>query len=105
MAANHETRLENTTQSEARWQRPKMFRVVMHNDDYTTMDFVVDVLTGIFHKNKIEATNIMTDVHNSGKGVAGVYTYDIAVTKKIQTDRVSHEKGFPLKVTVDEEED
>ncbi len=81
---------------------PKMFSVIMHNDDITTMDFVVEVLTKIFHKDLVEASNIMMEVHNNGKGVAGTYTYDIAITKKIQAEQMSHEKGFPLKLSLDE---
>lgn len=102
MAAKNEAQTNSSSQTEAKCQQPSMFRVIIHNDDSTTMDFVVEVLTGIFHKSKIEATNIMLEVHNAGQGVAGVYTYDIAMTKKIQTDKASREKGFPLKVTVDE---
>ena len=65
-------------------KKPKMYRVIIYNDDYTTMDFVVEVLINIFHKNPAEATKIMFDVHNKGKGIVGIYTYDIALTKVIQ---------------------
>jgi len=81
---------------------PKMFAVVMHNDDYTSMDFVVDILQKIFQKNETDANRIMLEIHNAGKGVAGVYTYDIAVTKKTQADQLADEKGFPLKLTIAE---
>jgi len=83
-------------------REPKMFAVVLHNDDITTMDFVVELLVRIFHKTTVEGAEIMMNVHDSGKGVAGVYTYDIAVTKKLQADLLSREHGFPLKLTVDE---
>jgi len=81
---------------------PKLFAVILHNDDITTMDFVVELLVRIFHKTTTEGAEIMMNVHERGKGVAGVYTYDIAVTKKHQADLMSRERNFPLKLTVDE---
>ena len=81
---------------------PSMYAVVMYNDDITTMDFVVDVLMKVFHKTAVEASNIMLDIHQRGQGIAGIYTYDIAVTKKTHADRLSAEKGFPLKLAVQE---
>ena len=83
-------------------REPKMFAVIMHNDDITTMDFVVEVLVRIFHKTTAEGAKIMMDIHEHGKGVAGVYTYDLAITKKLQTNQMSRERGFPLKLTIDE---
>jgi ATP-dependent Clp protease adaptor protein ClpS len=83
-------------------RKPKMYMVIMHNDDYTTMDFVVEVLMKIFHKSSLDASNIMFQVHNNGKGVAGVYTYDIAATKKLQANQMAGHMGFPLKLTLDE---
>ena len=62
-------------------QEPKMYRVILHNDHYTTMDFVVEVLMIVFHKAAAEATKVMLDVHKKGAGICGVYTYDIASTK------------------------
>ncbi len=81
---------------------PKMYNVIMHNDDYTSMEFVVDILIKIFHKDMTEANNIMIKVHNNGRAIAGVYTYDIAITKKSQTELMANQKGFPLKITVEE---
>ena len=81
---------------------PKMFAVVLHNDDITTMDFVVDLLMRIFHKSTVEGAEIMMSVHENGKGIAGVYTYDIAVTKKRQADLMSREQNFPLRLSVEE---
>jgi len=89
-------------ESGVKLRQPKMYAVTMHNDDVTTMDFVVDVLVRVFRKPPAEASRIMMDIHNNGSGVAGVYTFDLAVTKKIQTERLAHEKGFPLRLTVDE---
>ncbi|MDQ2087337.1 ATP-dependent Clp protease adaptor ClpS [Herbivorax sp. ANBcel31] len=78
------------------YKTPKMYRVVFLNDDYTTMDFVVEVLMSIFNKNPLEATQIMLDVHQKGKGIVGTYTYDIAKTKIAQVEQVSKKRDFPL---------
>jgi len=83
-------------------QAPNMFAVLIHNDDITTMDFVVDVLVQIFQKPPQEAAALMMDVHEKGAGIAGVYVFDIACTKKFQADRLAAEKGFPLKLTIRE---
>ena len=83
-------------------KKPQMYAVVIYNDDYTTMDFVIEILVKIFHKTSVEASEIMMHVHTNGKGEAGVYTYDIALTKKLQTEQWANEKGFPLKITIDE---
>lgn len=76
---------------------PEEFRVILLNDDYTTMDFVVAVLMSVFHKSLIEATKIMLDVHQKGRGVVGTYTYDIALTKVNRVHSLAKENGFPLK--------
>lgn len=84
-------------------KRPKMYRVILHNDDYTTMEFVVEILVEIFNKNPIEASKIMYDVHKKGTGVAGVYPYDIAATKiAIVMDKAEIDQ-FPLKLSMEEE--
>ena len=84
-------------------KEPDMYRVVMLNDDYTTMEFVVEVLIDIFGKSEAEARRIMLAVHKQGRGVAGVYVYDIAVSKVAQVDEAAKKKGFPLKCTVEKE--
>ena len=78
-----------------------MYAVTLYNDDVTTMDFVVELLVKVFHKTSADASAIMMQVHQIGKGVAGIYTYDIAVTKKMQADRMAAEKGFPLRLSVE----
>ena len=83
-------------------KKPKSYVVIIHNDDYTTMDFVVDVLMKIFHKTQQEAVEIMNRVHNEGVGVVGVYTFDIAMTKKMETETLANRSNFPLKITIDE---
>jgi len=81
---------------------PQMYRVILHNDHYTTMEFVIDVLVKIFHKTAREATRIMLDVHRSGCGVCGVYSYDIARTKVFQVHTLARAQEFPLKCTFEE---
>lgn len=81
---------------------PKLYRVFILNDHYTTMDFVVKVLVEIFNKPAAEATLLMMDVHKKGRGVCGVYTYDIAITKVSQVHAMAKQNGFPLKCTYEE---
>lgn len=83
-------------------REPKMYRVLLHNDDYTTMDFVIEVLVSVFHKPAAEATRIMLDVHKKGIGVCGVYTYDIAQSRVAQVHRLARKSEFPLKCSIDE---
>lgn len=82
-------------------KEPDMYKVVLHNDDYTTREFVVEVLQIVFHKPAIEATRIMMDVHKRGKGVVGVYTWDIAQSKVMQVRQMAKAREFPLKCTVE----
>ncbi|MBP3191263.1 ATP-dependent Clp protease adapter ClpS [Natronogracilivirga saccharolytica] len=81
---------------------PPMYKVILLNDDYTTFDFVVSVLTGIFGKSVPEAVAITNDVHRKGSGVCGIYTRDIAETKVDMVARSSKEAGFPLRCTMEE---
>lgn len=82
---------------------PKMSKVVMLNDDYTTQDFVVSILRDVFNKNIDEATSIMLEIHNNGRGICGIYTYDIAQTKANIAIQKSRKAGYPLKIIVEEE--
>jgi len=88
---------------ETKIKKPNKYRVIIHNDDYTSMDFVVQVLVGVFKKQVVEATKIMFDVHKKGSGIAGIYSYDVGITKIDQTMQMSEESGFPLKLTLEEE--
>jgi len=81
---------------------PKLYGVKIHNDDYTPMDFVVQLLMQVFRKAEAEATSLMLDVHEKGHGLAGVYSYDIAATKMMQAQRMADAAGFPLKITMEE---
>ena len=91
------------TRKEEKLQAPRMWRVLLHNDDYTTQDFVVWVLETIFHKPHPEAFTIMMSVHRSGLGVAGVYTHDVAETKLKTTRQLAEQHEFPLLVTMEPE--
>jgi ATP-dependent Clp protease adaptor protein ClpS len=82
---------------------PRLYRVVLLNDDYTTMDFVVEILVQVFHKSPAEATKIMLDVHKKGSGVCGVYSYDIAQTKVAQVYRQAKQHSFPLQCSLEPE--
>lgn len=84
-------------------KEPEMYRVILHNDHYTTMDFVVEVIIKIFHKPVLEAAKIMMDVHKRGKGMVGVYPYDIAATKRDQVMQMARKRDFPLKCTIEED--
>ena len=80
-----------------------MWKVLLHNDDYTTQDFVVWVLEEVFQKPRAEALAVMLNVHRSGLGVAGVYTHDVAETKMKATKQLAEEQEFPLLVTIEPE--
>ncbi len=88
---------------EQKTREPDMFRVVLLNDDYTTMDFVVWIIQKIFHKPAAEATKIMMDVHKKGRGVVGVYSYDIARTKTVQVKQLAKEHEYPLECVIEKE--
>lgn len=79
---------------------PKMLKVIMLNDDFTTMEFVIELLISVFGKNPEEATFIMLKIHNEGEGVCGIYTYDIAYTKVHIARNKAKEAGFPLRILV-----
>ena len=78
-------------------KKPRMYGVVLLNDDYTPMEFVVWVLRVVFHKGQAEATRLMLDVHNKGKGLCGVFTYDVARTKAQQVENLAAKQDYPLK--------
>ena len=93
---------ETSEMTKSRVREPKRYQVIMHNDDYTPMEFVVEILMDIFHKSEEEATMLMLTVHQSGKAVVGNYSYDIAMSKvRAATDRAVAE-GFPFRLTIEE---
>lgn len=83
-------------------REPKHYRVIMHNDDFTSMEFVVEILMDIFRKEEMEAQRLMLMVHESGKAAVGTYPYDIAVTKVRAATERAKENGFPFRMTVEE---
>jgi ATP-dependent Clp protease adaptor protein ClpS len=84
-------------------KEPPMGVVILHNDDYTTMEFVVNILMLVFHKSGREAERIMMDVHKKGRGICGVYPLEVAETKVKQVELLAERHKFPLKCTVQEE--
>jgi ATP-dependent Clp protease adaptor protein ClpS len=97
-----ETNIVTKQKDKVKIKKPKQYKVVMYNDDYTTMEFVINVLVNVFNKKLIEAEKIMLDVHEKGKGVAGIYSHDIAITKVYTAMSMAKEQGFPFKLTVEE---
>jgi len=85
-------------------EEPPMYRVVLHNDDYTTMEFVVHVLMHIFHKTENESERIMLEVHRKGRAVCGIYTREIAQTKVEQVKTLAKQNQFPLLATYEVDE-
>jgi len=91
------------TKSRDKTREPAMYKVLLHNDDYTTMEFVVEILKFVFHKNEERAMTIMLNVHKKGVGVCGLYTYDIASTKINSVHTLAKERGYPLRCSMEEE--
>jgi ATP-dependent Clp protease adaptor protein ClpS len=89
--------------SENKVKRPRLFKVLLHNDDYTTREFVVDVLCSVFHKSEPEAVRVMLHVHHTGTGVAGVFTREIAETKVRTVQHLARQHEFPLQLTMEPE--
>jgi ATP-dependent Clp protease adaptor protein ClpS len=86
-------------------KRPRLYAVLLHNDDYTTREFVVQVLHSVFHRSEQDAIRIMLHVHRSGVGVAGVFTREVAETKMQRTERLARQQEFPLRLTMEPEEE
>jgi len=84
-------------------KEPPLYRVLLLNDDYTTMEFVVQVLMTVFSKSVAEATRIMLDVHHRGSGVCGVYPFEVAETKVETVHSLAHQKGYPLRCVMEQE--
>lgn len=91
------------TEVERKVEKPPLYKVLLHNDDYTTMDFVVFILRSVFRRTEEEAVRIMLHVHQRGMGVAGVYTREVAETKASKVMRLARDHDFPLLCTIEEE--
>ncbi|MEA2090972.1 MAG: ATP-dependent Clp protease adaptor ClpS [Campylobacterota bacterium] len=99
MAANTDLELFE----EVKIKYPKKYKVFLLNDDYTSMEFVIDILITIFHKSYNQAESIMLDIHKKEQGLCGVYTHEIAETKVMQVHKKAKDNGFPLKAIMEEE--
>lgn len=91
------------TESESKLEKPKLYKVILHNDDFTTMEFVVFVLEYVFSRSDAEAFTIMLKVHNEGSGIAGVYPFEIAAMKSEKAMNLARAREYPLLCTVEEE--
>lgn len=92
------------TERKVRLKKPNMYRVILLNDDYTPRDFVVWLLRNVFHLNESEATQKMLEIHNTGAGVAGVFSHDVARTKVFQVRGLAERHDHPLECTMEVEE-
>ena len=92
------------TESETKLEKPKLFKVVLHNDDFTTMEFVVFVLQTVFNHGESDAVRIMLNVHRQGLGLAGVYTYEVAQMKVDKVTNIARANEFPLLCTMEEDD-
>ena len=99
--SDYEEIVDSETEEEVK--EPSMYKVLLHNDDYTSMEFVVEVLLSVFNKSIEDATMIMLKVHKEGIGVSGVYTYEVAETKVDTVHTLAREREFPLKCTLEKE--
>lgn len=97
-----ETNISTVQKDKSKTKKPKHYKVIMYNDDYTTMEFVVEILINIFNKTIEQANKIMMDVHKKGMGIAGVYSYDIAITKVSIAMSKAEKEGFPFKLVIEE---
>jgi len=91
------------TETEKKLEKPRLYKVLLHNDDYTTMEFVVMVLTNIFNHKEEDAVQIMLHVHKNGLGVAGVFSYEIAETKVKKVHDMARQYEFPLRASMEAE--
>ncbi len=98
-----ETGVATRTKAEQRLERPKLYKVLLHNDDFTPMEFVVQILKAVFHKSESDATAIMFQAHLNGFAVAGVYAHEIAEEKVNRTSSLAREAQFPLLCTLEPE--
>ena len=98
-----DSRTKAGSSSKTKEKHPNMYKVILHNDDYTTMEFVVEILTSVFGKSLEKATQIMLNIHNKGKETCGIYPRQIAETKVETVHNLASNKGFPLKSTMEKE--
>jgi len=92
------------SQTKEKLKRPPLYKVLLHNDNYTTREFVVDVLRSVFHHSETDATRIMLYVHHKGVGVAGVYTLEVAEMKVRKVEQLAREQEYPLRLSLEPED-
>ncbi len=100
---NQKGKGQTALKTRQRTKKPRLYKVLLHNDDYTTQEFVVEVLMRFFQKDRITATKLMLDVHMKGHGIAGAYPYDVAESKIEKVTRVARATGHPLLLTMEPE--
>ncbi|MFW5925979.1 MAG: ATP-dependent Clp protease adaptor ClpS [Myxococcota bacterium] len=100
----HDIDVVTETRTKKKLKRPRLFKVLLHNDDYTTREFVVHVLQHVFHKPEPEAVRIMLHVHHQGIGVAGLYTREVAETKIRTVEQLARQHDYPLRLSMEPEE-
>jgi len=101
--ANYKYDLEHDLENDYELEEPKKYKVLLLNDDFSTMDFVIEILTKVFRKSIKESEQIMLDVHNNGKAICGTYTQEIALTKVSQVKTLARKAKYPLKAIAEEE--
>jgi ATP-dependent Clp protease adaptor protein ClpS len=101
--SDDDTVTERKTRTKAKTAKPPLYKVILLNDDYTPMEFVVEVLKAVFHRPHAEATRIMLHVHQNGMGVAGVYPFEVAETKVRTVEELAKQAEYPLKCTMEKE--
>src|SRR3984893_4802068 len=94
---------DRRTQEKTKTKKPPLYKCILLNDDYTPMEFVVEILKSVFHRTQAEATRIMLHVHQNGMGVAGVFPYEVAETKIRAVEELAKENQFPLKCVMEKE--
>ena len=102
LSAEGEIKEQTREKTDVKIRMPRHYQVIMHNDDFTSMEFVVNILMEIFQKDAVEAERLMLLVHHRGSAPAGLYPYDIAVTKAAAAVSRAKEEGFPFRMTVEE---
>ncbi|MFO7718654.1 MAG: ATP-dependent Clp protease adapter ClpS [Thermodesulfobacteriota bacterium] len=102
MSIENDPRIVPEKSEDSAIKEPTKYKVLLHNDDYTTMEFVVQVLIDVFKKSEAEATQVMLNVHKNGIGVCGIYTAEVAETKVAMVSQMARKHGYPLKCTMEE---
>jgi ATP-dependent Clp protease adaptor protein ClpS len=97
------TVIERRTKEQVKTRKPPLYKCILLNDDYTPMEFVVEILKSVFHRTQAEATRIMLHVHQNGMGVAGIFPYEVAETKIRAVEELAKENQFPLKCVMEKE--